>query len=61
MKILFQYLKKQKKTVFVALLLATINQCFSLLDPWVTGHVVDEVIIPIKTLTKDRFLQLAML
>ncbi len=60
MKILFQYLKKQKKTVFVALLLATINQCFSLLDPWVTGHVVDEVIIPIKTLTKDRFLQLAM-
>ncbi len=60
MKILFQYLKKQKKTLFLALLLATVNQCFSLLDPWVTGHIVDEIIVPIKTLTKDKFISLAL-
>jgi ATP-binding cassette, subfamily B, bacterial len=38
MKILLQYLKRYKKWVFVSFCLATINQCFSLLDPVYLGQ-----------------------
>ncbi len=59
MNILIQYLKKQRKTLLFALILAAINQCFSLLDPWITGHVVDEIIMPMKSLSKSEFFRLA--
>jgi ATP-binding cassette subfamily B protein len=41
MKLLFNYLKQYKKIVALALTLATINQIFSLLDPLVFKHLVD--------------------
>lgn len=42
MKILMQYLKPYKWLVAVALLLATINQTFSLLDPYFLGKTFDQ-------------------
>jgi ATP-binding cassette, subfamily B, bacterial len=41
MKLLFQYLSKYKLGVFLAFLLATINQSFSLMDPYFFGKLID--------------------
>ena len=41
MNILFTYLKQYKKLVILALLLASINQVFSLLDPYIFRKIVD--------------------
>lgn len=38
MKLLLQYLSKYKLLIFTALLLAAINQVFSLLNPYILGH-----------------------
>ncbi len=43
MKILFTYLKKYQSTVLGALLLAAINQIFSLLDPYIFRKIIDDV------------------
>ncbi len=42
MKLLLAYLKPHWKLVLLALLLATVNQVFSLLDPLIFRHVIDE-------------------
>ena len=42
MKLLYSYLKNYWKLVIFALLLATINQVFSLLDPWIFRIVIDK-------------------
>lgn len=42
MKILLQYLSPFRPLVLLALLLATINQCFSLIDPIIFGRIIDE-------------------
>ncbi|HXG87213.1 MAG TPA: ABC transporter ATP-binding protein [Vicinamibacterales bacterium] len=42
MKILFVYLRNYKPLVALALVLATINQVFSLLDPLIFRYVIDE-------------------
>lgn len=42
MKILIHYLSPYRPLVFLALFLATINQCFSLIDPIIFGKVIDE-------------------
>lgn len=60
MKLLITYLKKNWKLVLSALFFAAINQVFSLLDPYITGRVVDEIIIPIKDLTREQFFKLAL-
>jgi ATP-binding cassette, subfamily B, bacterial len=44
MKILWHYLKPYKKLVFFSLVLAALNQCFSLLDPYFVGRLLDEFI-----------------
>ncbi len=41
MKILFNYIKQHKKYLFLALILATINQCFSLCDSIITGKLIN--------------------
>ncbi len=41
MKLLFSYIKEYKKFLIFALLLATINQVFSLLDPQIARLIVD--------------------
>ena len=42
MKLLYDYLKRYKWIVLLALVLAAINQVFSLLDPLVFKHIVDD-------------------
>ena len=42
MKLLFSYTKQYKNLIFLALFLATINQVFSLLDPWIFRIVIDK-------------------
>ena len=44
MKILLHYLKPYKWLVFLALLLAAINQSFSMLDPYFFGKLFDKYI-----------------
>ena len=44
MKILLAYLKKHRWVVSLALLMAAFNIGFSLLDPYITGRIVDMVI-----------------
>lgn len=46
MKILISYLSKHRWTVALALLLAGLNIGFSLLDPMITGTIMDRYIIP---------------
>lgn len=41
MKLLFQYVKKHKALLALALLLAAINQCFSLCDSIITGKLIN--------------------
>ena len=42
MKILLQYLKPYKWLITLALILAAINQVFSMMDPWIFGNMVDK-------------------
>ena len=42
MRILLSYLKNYKKYIFLALILATVNQVFSLMDSVVIRHLVDD-------------------
>ncbi len=44
MKILWQYLKPFKNLLFLSLFLAAVNQCFSLLDPYFVGKLLDDFI-----------------
>ncbi len=46
MKILFSYLKQHKNLLFLALLLAAINQCFSLCDSIITGKLINKFSTP---------------
>ena len=41
MKLLYSYLHQYWKLVFLALFLAAVNQIFSLLDPYIFQHVID--------------------
>src|SRR5829696_2168581 len=42
MSLLFRYLRNYRGLIAAALVLATINQVFSLLDPLIFRHVIDE-------------------
>jgi ATP-binding cassette subfamily B protein len=46
MKILFSYLSKHRWVVVLALVLACFNIGFSLLDPMITGKIMDKYIVP---------------
>lgn len=56
MSILFKYLKRQWPILLLALFLASINQIFSLLDPQITGRVMDEVILNKSKLTMEQYM-----
>jgi ATP-binding cassette, subfamily B, bacterial len=43
MKLLFRYVRPSRKLVFLALGLAAVNQCFSLLDPYISGKLIDQM------------------
>jgi ATP-binding cassette, subfamily B, bacterial len=55
MKILLNYLKQYWKLVVLALFLAAINQVFSLLDPLIFRHVIDQYATKFDKYTKIDF------
>jgi len=55
MPILYGYLKKFSRLVLLALLLATINQVFSLLDPLIFRHVIDNYATKYQQYTTEQF------
>ena len=55
MKLLLDYLKNYKKIIFGALILATINQVFSLLDPQIFRLIIDNYATKINQLTPSEF------
>jgi ATP-binding cassette subfamily B protein len=61
MSILIKYLKLQWPILMLALFLAAINQTFSLLDPQITGRIVDEIIMKKDSLSSDEFLKKALM
>ncbi len=56
MKVLLSYLSNHKWVVVLALLLAATNIGFSLLDPYITGRIVDRVIEQRDKLQYDEYL-----
>jgi len=65
MKILYPYLRRYWKLIFLALGLAAINQVFSLLDPYVFRRIVDEFATPalkgyangVQAFTKEQYIK----
>jgi len=55
MTILLPYLKAYWKLIFLALFLATVNQVFSLLDPLIFRHVIDEYALRFQQYTSGEF------
>lgn len=55
MIIFFNYLKKYWKLCVLTLLLASINQVFSLLDPYIFRHVIDEYATKPELYTRAEF------
>ncbi len=55
MKLLFSYLKQYWKLIALALTLAAINQIFSLLDPLIFRHVIDEYATKFEKYTRAEF------
>jgi ATP-binding cassette, subfamily B, bacterial len=56
MHLLLNYLKGYKKLVLIALVLATINQVFSLLDPYFFGKLIDNFANRPNDYTETKFL-----
>jgi ATP-binding cassette subfamily B protein len=56
MNILLSYLQKHRWVVVFALVLAGLNIGFSLLDPYITGRIVDNVIEKRSTLHYDQYI-----
>jgi ATP-binding cassette subfamily B protein len=55
MKLLFTYLKQHWQLVVLALFLATVNQVFSLLDPLIFRHIIDEYALSFEKYTATEF------
>jgi len=55
MRLLYSYLRNYWGLVFLALLLAAVNQVFSLLDPLIFRHVIDEYATRYKEYTTEQF------
>src|SRR6185436_17829417 len=55
MKLLFAYLRQYKGLVALALVLATINQVFSLLDPLIFRYVIDQYATRFQEYTTAEF------
>jgi ATP-binding cassette subfamily B protein len=55
MKLLYSYLKQYRSLVLLTLVLATINQVFSLLDPYVFSLIIDNYVSKFSALTSTQF------
>ncbi len=61
MKLLADYLKNYKGLIALALLLAAINQIFSLLDPWIFRKIIDTYVTRYQEYTTEEFFKGASL
>src|SRR6202030_948798 len=57
MTILYRYIKQYWKLVAAALLLAAINQIFSLLDPLIFRHIIDSYATRYREYSSAQFLR----
>lgn len=57
MKLLFDYLKGYWKLILLALFLAAVNQIFSLLDPYIFKHIIDDYVTQFGKLSRQDFLK----
>ncbi|MEI7802956.1 MAG: ABC transporter ATP-binding protein [Bacteroidota bacterium] len=55
MKILSTYLKNYYPLVILALVLAAINQSFSMMDPFILGKIIDNYALKFATFTNEQF------
>ncbi|MBU6447223.1 ABC transporter ATP-binding protein/permease [Patescibacteria group bacterium] len=55
MRLLLKYLKRHWKLIALALFLATVNQIFSLLDPLIFRHIIDNYATKFTQLTSSQF------
>ena len=55
MKILYSYLRSYRQMVVLILVLAAINQIFSLLDPVILRHVIDDYATRYEQYTTSQF------
>ncbi len=57
MKLLIGYLRGYWKLILFALVLAAINQVFSLLDPYIFNHIIDDYVTQFEKLTREEFIR----
>ncbi|HEX8252319.1 MAG TPA: ABC transporter ATP-binding protein [Thermoanaerobaculia bacterium] len=57
MRLLYSFLLRYKKLILAALALATVNQVFSLLDPQVFRHIVDDYAVKADTMPREVFIR----
>jgi ATP-binding cassette subfamily B protein len=57
MALLIHYLRKYWQFVFLALLLAAVNQIFSLLDPWIFRYIIDGYATKFHQYTTAQFIR----
>ena len=57
MKILYPYLKAYYPLIILSLVLATINQSFSMMDPYILGKVIDNYALKFSTFTINEFVK----
>ncbi len=55
MKLLYSYLKNFYPLIFLALLLAAINQTFSMMDPYILGKIIDNYALKFSSFTTNEF------
>lgn len=57
MKILLNYLKEHSSLILFALVLATVNQVFSMLDPFLVGKIIDQYLTKFEAYEREDFLK----
>jgi ATP-binding cassette subfamily B protein len=57
MKTLLRYLGRYKPTIILAMFLATVNQVFSLLDPYIYGKIIDRFASHTSSFTESEFVR----
>src|SRR5688572_2365947 len=57
MRLLFEHLKQYRDLVILALVLAAINQAFSLMDPLIFRYVIDEYATRYSEYTTSQFIR----
>jgi ATP-binding cassette subfamily B protein len=56
LKTLLIFVKKQRGLIILSMVLATINQVFSMLDPWVGRNILDKYLMKFDSYSQEEFL-----